>query len=132
MSQMVKKLIELYTDLVEVCIMANVGFWDTDLHGPGVVIDVKGLKAKYVIVLGKNRTWEKRVFVLCHEMGHIFYPYKKTNKLKLRKSAAREKNANIVACKILDTVDVNLKKEYVKFYNTINKGSKRKKFELPK
>lgn len=129
---MINKLKDLYLDLAEVLISAKVPLWDTDLHGPGVVISV--VKLKYVVVLGGNRTWKSRIFTMAHEMGHIFYMYEKNGKsrLKLRSGVSSEREANLTACKILDVVDPKLKVEYARFYNKLNKGSKRKKFEVPK
>lgn len=130
---MTSKLKDLYLDLVEVLIMANVAFWDTDLNGPAVVIAVRSLKAKYVVIVGGNKTWKRRVFVLAHEIGHIFHISRgKKNGLELRRRIGSEKQANLTACKILDVLDPKLKKEFAKMYNTLNKGSRRKKFELPK
>lgn len=128
---MTQDLKDLYHDLVQVLDKAGVAFWDTDLFGPGVTISVKTMKAKHVIVIGNSKTWKRRVFVLAHEIGHLFHVVRgtDTNGLTLRKSIGSEEAANKTACSILDEVDPELKKEYAQLYNYLNRKTRRKKFK---
>lgn len=110
----------------------NVAFWDTDIFGPGVVINTKKQKPNQVVVIGGIKTWKKRLFVLVHEIGHIYYLSKigDLSILVLRRSVSSETAANKTACKILDEIDIELKKEFVQMYNQLNKNSRRKQFKL--
>lgn len=128
---MTQEFKDLYENLFDIMLDAKVAFWDTDLFGPGVAISMRKPRPRYVIVIGGNRTWKRRVFVLVHEIGHIFYTTKKDdiNGLMIRKRPAREEAANRVACKILDSIDTSLKKEFAQMYNHLNRKTRRKKFK---
>lgn len=128
---MISDLKDLYQNLCEIMIEAKVAFWDTDLYGPGVAISMRKPRPRYVVVIGGNRTWKQRVFVLVHEIGHIFYvkSCEDLNGLALRKRPAKEEAANRTACKILDSVDVGLKKEFAQMYNKLNRNTRRKRFK---
>lgn len=131
-NNLLQDLKDLYFDLIKVMNTTNVAFWDTDIFGPGMVINTKKQKPNRVVVIGGIKTWKKRVFVLAHEVGHIYYLTKMDgfSVLVLRKNVSSENSANKTACKILDEIDVELKKEFIQMYNRLNKNSRRKQFKL--
>ena len=125
---------QLYVSLMDLVQQYPVLVVDTLFYGPGMAMDlvnIRSRKIKRLIIIDKGNTWKNRFFILLHEVGHVFY-LKKDNSLKLRKSLSTEKQANNTAIKILDLVeehhDMSLAKEFVDFYNKLNKGTRRAKF----
>lgn len=67
-----------------------------------------------IIFVNSTLDYRARLFVLCHEIGH-FYCIKGDN-LKLAKTVASESIANKRAIGILSKMNLELGKDYKKFY----------------
>lgn len=122
---------QLYLDLRESIIDIGVFVYDTDIQSPGAAVDLRyGGPRRFIIICGK-RSWRDRLFILLHEIGHMF-KYSGGNLIPLARMNASERRANLTAVKILDdlrkTFKINLLKSYAAFYNSMNKNSRRAKF----
>jgi len=110
--------------------MNEVGVWvyDTKIHGPGIAFRM--FKKTELICIDGKMPWKNRLFVMIHEIGHLFY-LNQTG-FKKRKNVGTEIQANKVAIKLLKMFKKNNKLlfEYAKLYNSFNRGSKRNSFLL--
>jgi Zn-dependent peptidase ImmA (M78 family) len=86
--------------------------------GPGMMIG--GDVFAGIIYVDDKLPIKKRLFVLCHEIGHGFF-LDKNMTLTARQEPAGEDAANKTAIKLLRMADPALLPEFAKFYNRVNK-----------
>jgi len=121
-----------YFSLIELVEEYGIIIWDTAIEGPGGTLKLRKSGNKCLILIDGSLSYKKRILVLLHEIGHIFYY--RHQELKLRKRAAGETEANRTAVKLLRSFErlhgIDLVPEFVRFYNESNRGKKRSKFVL--
>lgn len=121
---------QAYLQIFDHVLKHNVLIYDTAIHGPGVSIDLRYGGPRRLICVDGKLSWKKRLFVMLHEIGHLFY-YSKL-KLKFRRRAGSEIQANRTAIKLLKIFSEEDNRriclEYAKYYNSMLKGSARNKF----
>lgn len=87
--------------------------------GPGMMISGDAFAG--IIYVDDKLPIKKRLFVLCHEIGHGFY-LDKNMSLIARHEPAGEEAANRTAIKLLRMADPALLSEFATFYNRLHKG----------
>lgn len=80
---------------------------------------VNNSEAKFIIAINHNISWEKKLFVLCHEIGHIFYIDVVGD--FMIEYTHDETTAHQRAKKILSKIDEELFEEYVDYFNSQKK-----------
>lgn len=117
-----------YLNLIHQMNQTHVWVYDTKIHGPGIAFRMPE-KAELICIDGRM-SWKNRLFIMAHEVGHLFYLTQ--SGLKRRKNVGTEFQANKTAIKLLKIFKQNNKLlvEYAKLYNRFNRGSKKNSFLL--
>ncbi len=104
--------------------------YDTKIHGPGMAFDLRFGGSKRIICIDGSLSYKKRLFVLLHEIGHLFYLEKL--QLKPRKATGSEKQANKTVVRLLGILhkkhQKRLANEFARYYNSMAKGTHRARF----
>jgi Zn-dependent peptidase ImmA (M78 family) len=121
-----------YHQIFKFLINENIIVYDTAIHGPGLAIDLRHGGPKRLVCIDGKLPWKNRLFVILHEVGHLFYF--KGIKFKPRKTPASEVQANITAIKLLHSLSnlpaKNIHLDYARYYNKIAKVPDHDKFIL--
>lgn len=126
MSREIKKL---YLEMVGEMLSCGVFVYDTKLHGVGMAFNFGASSNQKLICIDGSIGWKRRLFVLFHEIGHLFY-LDRNGHLIPRKANSSELNANKMAVKLLDEFLPELAHEYASYYNHVNRKNRRAKFFL--
>lgn len=82
------------------------------------------------IMVAEDQSWEQRLIVLAHEIGHLFSVSKEAKSKKSTfawSPSSSEVTANRRAKAILDKISPSLIPKYVDYYNTIYMRSRERK-----
>jgi Zn-dependent peptidase ImmA (M78 family) len=127
MGALVMSYQSLYKDLARAMKDWDVEVCDHDFYG--YCAQIKNVKG--VIFIKSSLSYKERYFVLCHEVGHLFY-MKKDKPFNWSKKPRTEDQANWFAMQLLKNNGVDVE-EYKQFYNKALLAAKKRKkswFEL--
>lgn len=128
---MQKEIKKFYLEMLSEMLGCGVFVYDSSIHGVGMAFNFGASNHKRLICVDGSISWKNKMFVLLHEIGHLFYIDINGN-LRYRRTNAGELGANRTAVKLLDEVFPELIEEYASYYNKMNKSKPRKKFVVDK